>query len=62
MTCADEMLRQAKEATDLAERAFASGDKVTGIAAVALASDLVLLARLCQLLPPPPEREGGGDE
>jgi len=39
-------LEQAKEASDLAEKAFAAGDIVTGIAAISLAAQLVQLAKL----------------
>ncbi len=39
-------LQQAKEATDLAREAFATGDKVTGIAAITLAAQLIQLAKI----------------
>lgn len=42
------LLEQASEATDLAKQAFASGDKVTGIAAVVLATQLIQLAKILE--------------
>ena len=39
-------LQQAKEASDLARDAFASGDLVTGAAALVLAGQLIQLAKL----------------
>ena len=44
----DNALSQAREACNLAREAFASGDQVTGIAAISLAAQLVQLARLWQ--------------
>lgn len=41
-------IEQAAEATDLAEKAFAIGDRVTGIAAIQLAAQLVQLAKIQQ--------------
>ena len=40
------ILEQAGQASDLAADAFATGDVVTGIAAIALAAQLVQLAKL----------------
>jgi hypothetical protein len=48
-----DVLTQAEEACDLARRAFAAEDVVTGIAAIALAAQLVYLARIWDV----PERE-----
>lgn len=42
------LLEQATEATELAREAFALGDKVTGIAAISLAAQLVQLAKLLE--------------
>jgi hypothetical protein len=52
----DNALSQAREACNLAREAFASGDQVTGIAAITLAAQLVQLARLWQRI------VGQGDE
>jgi hypothetical protein len=46
MTEARALLKQAREASELAEQAFASGHFAIGIAAVVLAAQLVQLARL----------------
>ena len=46
-TVAD-LLRQAGEACELARQAFASGDKVTGAAAIVLGAQLVQLAKIWQ--------------
>lgn len=40
------LLRQIDDASALAREAFAAGDKVNGIAAIKLASDLLVLARI----------------
>ena len=46
MTVPRSILEQAEEAASLAKDAFATGDLVTGIAAIQLAAQLVQLARI----------------
>jgi hypothetical protein len=43
------LLDQAQKAADLAREAFAAGDKVTAIAALTLAAQLVQLARILEM-------------
>jgi len=43
-------LQRAREAIDLATRAFADDDNVTGIAAVSMAAQLLQLAKLHELI------------
>lgn len=47
------ILDQAEEAAELAQTAFATGDRVTGIAAIILAAQLLQLAKTW-----PPPRSG----
>lgn len=43
------LMEQCDEATDLAKRAFAVGDKVTGLAAIVLAGQILQLLRLSEV-------------